>query len=228
MGGVFMETTNDIQTAQLIKAASKGDLQAFGDLVKQHERDLLAFALYRLPQREEATEAVQDTFIRAYQQLADFRQDADFGTWLRSICRFMILTRAKNYSRQKAKSEHYTSQLMALAVEQIESSPFHEPETDLTATLRDCTSGLSEPNQMLIHDRYSLALSKLRLNRSSKKAPLPVPALCAPLPLMYVRAENRSAFNGIKLPNNPVIVRAFPIDFPAVLALVKCIVIVSG
>jgi len=48
---------------------------------------LLSFALYRLPAREEAIEAVQDSFIRAYQQLADFRLNADFGVWLRSICR---------------------------------------------------------------------------------------------------------------------------------------------
>lgn len=154
-----METINDIQDVQLIKAATKGDLEAFGILVKQHESSLLSFALYRLPQREEAVEAVQDTFIRAYRQLADFRLDADFGTWLRSICRFMILTRAKTYSRQKAKSENYKAQLMALAVQQIESSPCPEPETDLADDLHTCISQLSEQNQALIHSRYMMELS---------------------------------------------------------------------
>ena len=158
---------NDIQIAQLIKAASKGDLQAFGDLVKQYETMLLTFTLYRLPQREEATEAVQDTFIRAYQQLADFRLDADFGTWLRSICRFMILSRAKNYSRQKARSEKYKTQLMALAVEHIESTPCPEPENDLTIILRDCTSGLSEQNQTLINDRYTSELSTQQISEKT-------------------------------------------------------------
>jgi RNA polymerase sigma-70 factor (ECF subfamily) len=167
MDDLLMETVNDIQDVQLIKAATKGDLEAFGKLVKQHESDLLAFALYRLPQREEAVEAVQDTFIRAYQQLTDFRMEADFGTWLRSICRFMILTRAKNYSRRKAKSDNYKAQIMALAVEQIESSPCPEPEDDLTAYLRNCTAELSEQNQVLIHDRYRLELSTQQISEKT-------------------------------------------------------------
>ncbi|WP_372806116.1 RNA polymerase sigma factor, partial [Pontiella sp.] len=110
-----MKQTDDIQRIKWIKAATKGDLDAFGELVKQHESMLLSFALYRLPVREEAVEAVQDSFVRAYKQLSDFRLDGDFGTWLRSICRFMILTRSKNYVRRKKKSEHVNAQLMALA-----------------------------------------------------------------------------------------------------------------
>lgn len=159
MGDFFMEQTDDILTVKRIKAARKGDLPAFGELVKQHESMLLSFAVYRLPQREEAAEAVQDTFIRAYQQLADFRLDADFGTWLRSICRFMILSRAKTYSRRKAKSETYKDQLMALAVEHIESTPCPESDHDPVAYLRNCTAELSEQHQTLIHDRYTLELS---------------------------------------------------------------------
>jgi len=82
-----MEAIDEIKQAQLIRAARNGDRGAYGELVKQHEAMLLSFALYRLPAREEAIEAVQDSFIRAYQQLADFRLNADFGVWLRSICR---------------------------------------------------------------------------------------------------------------------------------------------
>ena len=167
MGEHFMDTTDDIQRGNLIQAASQGDLPAFGELVKQHEAMLLTFALYRLPQREEAVEAVQDTFIRAYEQLADFRMDGDFGTWLRSICRFMILTRAKTYSREKKKSDRYKSQLMALAVEYIESATAPEPEHDLTAYLRNCTGELSEQNQALLRDRYTEELSTQQISEKT-------------------------------------------------------------
>lgn len=162
-----MDTTDDIQQAKRIQAAASGDLSAFGELVKQHERMLLSFALYRLPQREEALEAVQDTFIRAYEQLADFRIEGDFATWLRSICRFMILTRVKKYSREKKKSDGYRSQLMALAVEHIGSATAPEPEHDLTAYLRSCIGELSEPNRTLLHDRYTEELSTRQISEKT-------------------------------------------------------------
>jgi RNA polymerase sigma-70 factor (ECF subfamily) len=167
MDDVFMEPMDDIQRVKLIQAASQGDRTAFGELVKHHESMLLSFALYRLPAREEAVEAVQDSFIRAYQQLADFRQDADFGTWLRSICRFMILTRAKKYVREKRKSENAKEQLMALAVERIESTVAQEPEHDLSEYLRDCTAALSEQNQSLLHDRYALEHSTHQISEKT-------------------------------------------------------------
>jgi RNA polymerase sigma-70 factor (ECF subfamily) len=162
---------DDIQRTKQIKAARNGDLAAFGDLVKQYEPMLLSFALYRLPAREEAAEAVQDSFIRAYQQLADFRLDADFGTWLRSICRFMILTRAKKYVREKRKSENVKEQLMALTVDRIASSASPEPEHDLSEYLRDCAAELSEQNQSLIHDRYTLELSTQQISEKTGRTP---------------------------------------------------------
>lgn len=162
-----MEPMNDIQHTGLIKAAIKGDLDAFGELVRHHEAMLLSFALYRLPAREEAVEAVQDAFLRAYQQLADFRQEADFGAWLRSICRFMVLTRIKKYCREKAKSEKAKEQLMALALERIEATASPEPAHDLTAYLRACESELSEQNRALLHDRYTEELSPQQISEKT-------------------------------------------------------------
>ena len=162
-----MEQTDTIQQARWIKAAANGDLDAFGELVKQHESMLLSFALYRLPLREEAVEAVQDSFLRAYQQLADFRADADFGIWLRSICRFMLLSRAKKQGRQKAKSENAKMQLMALAMERMEATACPEPEHDLSALLRNCSAELSEQNQTLLTDRYTADLSTQQISEKT-------------------------------------------------------------
>ncbi len=69
--------TVKFDTESDIKAAKDGDTVAFGRLIRSHEKMLLAFATYRIPVREEASEAVQDTFIRAYEQLAEFRTGGD-------------------------------------------------------------------------------------------------------------------------------------------------------
>ena len=153
--------TNTDHISQYIEASLTGDHQAFALLVKMHEPMLLAFAFYRLPYAEEATEAVQDTFVRAFEQLTDFRPEMDFGTWLRSICRFMILSRVKAYIRRKVKHDDYKGQLAALAVQHIAASPADDSpdDGDLLVHLNLCKEGLSETNQTLINDRYMQSLS---------------------------------------------------------------------
>ncbi len=153
--------TNIDHTSQYIQEALAGDHRAFAQLVEMHEPMLQAFALYRLPYAEEATEAVQDTFVRAFEQLAYFRAETDFGTWLRSICRFMILSRVKTYLRRKVKLDDYKGQIAALAVEHIFSSSADDnpDDNDLLVHLIQCKEGLSETNQTLINDRYMQSLS---------------------------------------------------------------------
>ncbi len=162
----FMHTQTDSgQIMQHIKASLAGDDEAFAELVKLHEPMLLAFAHYRLPQSEEAVEAVQDTFVRAFEQLSDFRPDADFGIWLRTICRYMILSRVKTYNRRKIKHDDYKGQLIALALQHLAEPP--ETSPDLLPCLNTCTQELSEANQTLIHDRYTQALSTQQISEKT-------------------------------------------------------------
>jgi RNA polymerase sigma-70 factor, ECF subfamily len=142
-----------------IKSASQGDSAAFGRLVRAHEKMLLAFAAYRLPVYEEACEAVQDTFIRAYAQLADFRAGADFGVWLRSICRFMILSRVNEYTRRRRKHDSYREQLAVLAVQTINANPQFDYAPDPYDRLSECTEQLSGQHRALIADRYHRSLT---------------------------------------------------------------------
>ncbi len=156
-----MQTLTNIgQEKEHIQASLEGDHQAFAELVKLHEPMLLAFALYRLPYFDEAAEAVQDTFVRAFEQLSTFRPDADFGTWLRSICRFMILSRVKTYTRRKTKHDDYKQQLTAIAIQHLAATPdTASPNEDLLTHLSACTKSLSDNNQTLINDRYKQSLS---------------------------------------------------------------------
>ena len=142
-----------------IKAARDGDTVAFGRLIREHEKMLLAFALYRMPVREEAKEAVQDTFIRAYEQIADFRTGGDFGVWLRSICRYMILNRVHEYTRRKQKHDNYREQLSILAVQVVNANPDIDYIPDPYAQLSECMAKLNDQSKTLINDRYHLSLS---------------------------------------------------------------------
>lgn len=152
--------TDTDQVTHYIQASLAGDQLAFGELVKMHEPMLMAFALYRLPFAEEAAEAVQDSFVRAFQQLSEFRIGSDFGTWLRSICRFMILSRVKAYTRRKTKHDDYKGQLNMLAAHHLSTLPAAAtPDDNLLDHLTECIQGLSHANQILINDRYRQSLS---------------------------------------------------------------------
>jgi RNA polymerase sigma-70 factor (ECF subfamily) len=70
---------------ELITRSQAGDLGAFETLVRRHQ-DRIYNLTYRLTgNREDATDAAQDAFIRAYQALSRFRHAATFSTWLYRI-----------------------------------------------------------------------------------------------------------------------------------------------
>src|SRR5260370_33265121 len=69
----------------LIELVLAGDRRAFEPLVRKHERRVFRVALAVLGNVEDAEEAMQDTFIKAYRHLDQFRRESRFTTWLTRI-----------------------------------------------------------------------------------------------------------------------------------------------
>ena len=65
--------------------ARQGDREAFGRLVKRHQRRVYAAALHILGNHSDADDATQEAFVRAYKGLSTFDGRADFFTWLYRI-----------------------------------------------------------------------------------------------------------------------------------------------
>lgn len=80
--------------------AKAGDRQAFAQLVDVLYPRSLRFALHMVGNREDAEEAVQDTFVRVYHNLGRFRDDARFEPWLFRIlanrCRSLLVKRKRH------------------------------------------------------------------------------------------------------------------------------------
>jgi RNA polymerase sigma-70 factor (ECF subfamily) len=66
----------------LVHASKNGDVAAFEELVKRYDRKLLRIAQSVTHNREDSQDAVQEAFLKAYQNLAAFREDSQFSTWL--------------------------------------------------------------------------------------------------------------------------------------------------
>src|SRR6202451_3767508 len=66
----------------LVHACKNGDVAAFEQLVKRYDRKLFRIAQSVTHNREDSQDAVQEAFLKAYQNLATFREDSKFSTWL--------------------------------------------------------------------------------------------------------------------------------------------------
>ena len=70
---------------EIVRRVLAGDKRAFGELVDRHKDKAMTLALRMLKHREEAEEALQDAFVRAYHALPRFEWKASFSTWLYRI-----------------------------------------------------------------------------------------------------------------------------------------------
>lgn len=69
----------------LVGRALAGDRRAFEPLVRKHERRVFRVTLAVLGSIEDAEEAMQDTFVKAFRSLGQFRRESKFTTWLTRI-----------------------------------------------------------------------------------------------------------------------------------------------
>lgn len=137
-----------------LKRVLKGDRDAYSEIVAEYQDMLLAYAAFRIPDAALVDEVVQQTFIRAFEQLRDFQTDKDFGVWLRSICRFMILAELKRASRDRQNKDNYQDhlkvRLFADALQRGESGA----DEDVLRRLKGCMSKLQQTARSLVTLRY--------------------------------------------------------------------------
>ena len=69
----------------ILQRARKGDSAAFEEIVRAHEKTVYNLALRTLGNREDAEDAVQETFLKAYMALSGFRGESRLSVWLYRI-----------------------------------------------------------------------------------------------------------------------------------------------
>lgn len=74
-----MEASSD---AAIVARVLRGNAEAFRELVERYRDQYARYALHMLGNREDAEEALQDAFTRAYRSLARCEDPDRFGAWL--------------------------------------------------------------------------------------------------------------------------------------------------
>jgi RNA polymerase sigma factor (sigma-70 family) len=83
----------------LLARARRGEAAAFEQLYRWFERPVFTLALRLTGQREEAQDVLQDTMLKLFDRLADFRGDSPFWGWLRQIAVNESLMRLRRRDR---------------------------------------------------------------------------------------------------------------------------------
>ncbi|HZI65250.1 MAG TPA: sigma-70 family RNA polymerase sigma factor [Thermoanaerobaculia bacterium] len=80
------ETEPRVDEARLIEEIRAGNTEGFEYFVRQYQRKITRVAYRLLRDMGEADCAAQESFLRAWQNLNDFREGSTFETWLTRIC----------------------------------------------------------------------------------------------------------------------------------------------
>jgi|SRR5271157_5755927 len=92
------------QVDSLIRAAQHGDQDAFEQLVRAYDQNVLRLAMNLLRSPEDARDAYQEAFLRVYRNLHAFRFDCSFHTWLYRIVTNICLDQLRKRKVRKEES----------------------------------------------------------------------------------------------------------------------------
>jgi RNA polymerase sigma-70 factor, ECF subfamily len=100
--------------SDLVGIVLSGDTNAFRLLVKRYSDGVYRFCLARLGDPEDAEDAVQDVFLRAFRSLATFDASRSFGSWLFGIAANRVRTRYVKRNSEVALLERITEEASGL------------------------------------------------------------------------------------------------------------------
>ena len=104
MEAPLIHSADQVDDQALVASALGGRPEAFGTLVERYDRAVYHLAFRTLRDREEARDATQEAFFKAYRSLRTFKPGAKFSTWIFSIAYHGCcdrLARRKRYSNEE-------------------------------------------------------------------------------------------------------------------------------
>ncbi len=88
----------------LVTEAKSGNVKAFEELIKSHQKRVYNIALKMTGNPDDAYDMAQEVFIRAYKSIANFRGDASFSTWIYRITKNVCFDELRKRKRRKTVS----------------------------------------------------------------------------------------------------------------------------
>jgi RNA polymerase sigma factor (sigma-70 family) len=142
--------------AALVARARAGDVEAFGALVRRHQRSALRTAFAVGGSESEAEDVIQEAFVKAFRAMPRFQQGAPLRPWLMRI----VANEARNRRRSRGRRER----LAVRAGGQGGAGPASPEDLALGAIsagdLRAALARLDDRDRTVIAFRYFAGLSE--------------------------------------------------------------------
>jgi RNA polymerase sigma-70 factor (ECF subfamily) len=152
----MMPTTDSLPDAELITRAQRGEVDAYGALVRRYQHDArrVAAAIAGL---DHADDAAQEAFVRAYKALAGFRTGAPFRPWLLAIVGNVTRNEYRSTKRWLRRTEQAADARIGLAAPSAEDTALADHRR---RDLRNALDALPARYRDVVVCRYLLDLSE--------------------------------------------------------------------
>jgi RNA polymerase sigma-70 factor, ECF subfamily len=170
----------------LIVRCRAGSAAAFEPLVRRHEGRALVLAELLLGDADDAADAVQEAFVKAYRALGGLRPGSDFGAWFRSILRNHCLDRIRSAPRQRNVPLDERTADRAGWTEPMGSDAIEREQ--LAQRVRALLAGLSQDHREILTLKEVEGMSYAEIARA-----MDIPAGTVASRLYHARAALRAA-----------------------------------
>lgn len=103
--------------AELVRRSVEGDMQAFDEIMREHQETVFRVALRFVKNETEAQDVAQDALLNVYRKLHTFKGNSALGSW---IYRIAVNTALMRLRKKKRRSE--------VALENVAPDEEHETE----------------------------------------------------------------------------------------------------
>jgi RNA polymerase sigma-70 factor, ECF subfamily len=98
------EDKSALSDVDLVRAAQKGGMAAFEELVARHRDKIYARAYSMMRNEDDALDLSQEAWVKGWQRLVQFQGDSSFATWMTRIVINLCLDQLRKHKRQRAES----------------------------------------------------------------------------------------------------------------------------
>lgn len=151
----YKMTTNDENI--LIEAIKNGNIRAYTQLVDKYKDLVYTLAIRMLKNREEAEEVAQDTFIKVFKSLENFKGDSKFSTWIYRVAYNTCLDRIKK--NKKHLNNIAIDEFTFNKLDTIDNALDNIIKEEKSTLIRNCINKLPEDSSALLTLFYFEELS---------------------------------------------------------------------
>ncbi|WP_340021988.1 sigma-70 family RNA polymerase sigma factor [Paenibacillus sp. FSL K6-1096] len=106
-------------TEEKVRRIQAGEAHLFSDVIRLYQHRIYLYCYRLLNNREEAEDAVQDVLIKAYQNIRQYKPQADFTSWLYKIAYHHCLNQLRRQRFQQQVRKLLRQEVTAKSAEQV-------------------------------------------------------------------------------------------------------------